>query len=99
MKLVNETSAGSFCRRGMVPLTSLNPKAVIADTNCCRLFSPTFQVCGCHSQKIQINSPDLSLALLRTLLYIADVLKAVAAGFHSDFYIFKKNPALEKEYI
>lgn len=62
MKLVNETSATSFCRRE--PLTPLNPKALITDTNRC-----SFLLSSSTVPLSEINSPHLSLALLRTDFY------------------------------
>lgn len=64
MKLVNETSATSFCRRQTDPLTSSNPKALITDTNCC-----SFLLSSSAVPFSEINSPHLSLALLRTEFY------------------------------
>lgn len=64
MRLVNETSATSFCRREIDPLTSLNPKALITDTNCC-----SFLLSSSAVPFSEINSPHLSLVLFRTDFY------------------------------
>lgn len=61
-----KVQAISFTRRRMVLLICSNLKAVTTDTNCCRLFPPAVQVYCYYSQKIQINSLVLLLALTRT---------------------------------